>query len=176
MGEPKTLDYWPRRRRGFVLSQRARQVLIVSAAVAMIAGLWHAGQLLWLGYQDAHDQMMSVGRGDVVWMIEFGYRRGELSYVVFCGGTEQVSGIVSRRTTSVAGSKRGRREAWLNRPDGEVVTLPARRQLFQYVEGEYQESDSRVTRAEFEAFMASNPRRYTIAELEAFVKPLRGEP
>jgi hypothetical protein len=67
----------------------------------------------------------------------------------------------------------GTDESWLLKPDGSKVTLPSAVQLYEVVDSEYRESKARVSMDEFQSFMASEPKEYTISALLAFVESKR---
>lgn len=99
------------------------------------------------------------------YLVECGYTNGNLAFVVFTG---ERSGRFGNRVDAVSN-----REAALRKPDGSSVRLPASNQLFEVIDGEFRESPERVTREEFEAFMASSPAEYTIDDLLRFAKSRR---
>ena len=97
----------------------------------------------------------------------YGYRFNRLAYVVF---VEKPPG------ESLSSPVRKWDRAILQVPGGETIELPNATQLYEIVDEEIRTRPERVTREEFEAFLDSNPDRYTIEALLDFVgsrpKPL----
>jgi hypothetical protein len=71
---------------------------------------------------------------------------------------------------------RCRQDACITKPNGQRITLPSDNQLFECIDGKYRESQGKVDRKVFEAFMESNPQEYTINALLAFARAKGAEP
>jgi hypothetical protein len=106
----------------------------------------------------------SAGR---LWAVHSSYRShrflsvpDELSHVVFFSDKQQRSCQVTNRH-----STRGDAEAILEMPDGTTIALDGDCQLIECIDGQYRESRERVTKAQFDAFLASKPAAYTIDAL-----------
>ena len=101
-------------------------------------------------------------------MVQYGWdQSGQLVYAVL---------IWERRPAlhSVPGPvTQGSEESWLKKPDGTRVRLPTATQLYEYLEGEFRESNERVTKEELEAFLDARPGECTVEALLAFAKSRR---
>jgi hypothetical protein len=99
------------------------------------------------------------------WMIQYGYVGNKLAVVAFAGTSEDKAfeGLVVFGTD----------ESWVTKPDGMKIKLPSDVQLYENIDGAYQESKEHVEGREFEAFLKSKPKQYTIKALLAFVKTQR---
>lgn len=93
-----------------------------------------------------------------------GYRYGRLAYVVF----EEAEGTLKSKVQE--SYSRHHRDVKFKKPDGRIVHLPNAIQLYEFIDGQFRQSPVRVTRAEFEAFMDSDPERYCNDSLLAFVQ------
>jgi hypothetical protein len=112
------------------------------------------------------------------WTISFGYRShrflskpDELDYVVFV--SDQGQGACRVTSWSSSGGKTG---TTLEMPDGTTIALDGDYRLIEYNDGRYRESRERVTKGQFDAFLASEPAAYTIDALLEYAKthPERG--
>jgi hypothetical protein len=99
------------------------------------------------------------------WMIQYGYIGNKLAVVAFAGTSEHKAfeGLVTF----------GTRESWLTKPDGTKIRLPSDVQLYESIDGAYQDSKEHVEGREFEAFLKSKPKEYTIKALLEFAKTRR---
>ncbi len=109
---------------------------------------------------------VSTGGGRVS-STRYGYRYERLAYVVF----EEEEGTLKSKVH--VPYSRLHREVNFNKPDGEIVHLPNAIQLYEFIDGQFRQSQVRVTRAEFEAFMDSSPDQYSIDSLLKFVQGFR---
>ena len=106
------------------------------------------------------------------WTIHFGYRShrflskpDEVDYVVFLSDKEQIGCGVTSWSSSA-----GRTGTILEMPDGRRIALDGDHQLIEYIDGRYRESRERVSKRQFEAFLASEPAAYTIDALVEYAK------
>lgn len=99
--------------------------------------------------------------------ISWGTKNDKLQYVVF---------LVGPRFGSLDNPIQIQEYPWevtakLLKPDGSQIELDGHKQQFEIVvEGQYRESDERVTLKQFNAFMNSNPDEYTIERLVEFAR------
>lgn len=109
--------------------------------------------------------------GGRLFLCSFGYReprwgRGkkELLYAVFANAKGRMTPPVS--TWMSSGGASGAR---LSKPDGSEIELPEPgRQLYEFSDGVYRESDQRVSMKQFVGFIRSDPEEYTIESLLLF--------
>ena len=96
------------------------------------------------------------------YVIATGSQEDELVFVAIAGRSidsmddDGVESIVS------GGATVGENWHWLLRPDGTKTKLPADRQLFELIDGQWRESDRRVTLNEWNGFLDSDPQRISI--------------
>lgn len=135
-----------------------RMMLVFGVLGLACGGLW-----AYVGHLE-HPQSFSAavgapGKGAT--MVDYGYRFGKLAWVVFnhSDGPQVCSSVQGSETEPVLGL-----------PDGRKLPLPNRIQLYEVINGVYRESAVRVTRRQFEAFMASNPKDCAIDSLISFSK------
>lgn len=100
------------------------------------------------------------------WLIFTGYRSHrflpkpvELDYVVFVSDERQSEGLAIRWSSTI-----------LEMPDGTEIAFDGDGQLVEYIDGRYRESRKRVTKRQFEGFLASDPAAYTIDALLNYAK------
>ena len=101
--------------------------------------------------------------------VSYGYRYGRLAYVVF---VETPFGQTMEQAVTTGHAGRESMEdpgVRLEAPKGEAIDLPNYTQLYEIVGDEVHTSDRRVTKEQFEAFLESEPKRYTIKALLDFV-------
>lgn len=101
-----------------------------------------------------------------IWAIQYGFSDKNLIFVLF-RGEDQKLGVSGGGVMGPNGN--GSFGGGFVRPDGTWVTMPNRTQLYEIVDGKYKECDRRVTFAQLQNFLASNPDAYTIDRLLQFV-------
>ena len=117
------------------------------------------------------DNGLSASSDEKALHASYGYRFGRLAYVVF---VEKCFG--ESMSSPVHGSSKWDGEVGFLTPDGDRIRLPNRTQLYEIVDGKLGTSPERVTRADFEAFLESRTKRYTIDALLSFVDALSKGP
>jgi hypothetical protein len=104
------------------------------------------------------------------YVIQYGYVGNRLAYVVFSGlKNNGENNIVEGLVTM------GSHKSYITKPSGAMVQLPSDVQLFECIDGKYAESKERVSKEAFEAFLASDPKEYTINALLKFSKKEKEE-
>jgi hypothetical protein len=146
----------------------------IVCAVVLALFINAAGAWVYLSVDPQHHGFTNSGsvkkEGEavpVVRDVHWGYRWGKLAYVVFRTATGEAGSTARLKSTFWTDSCG---TAALKKPDGSVIPLPADNQLHEIIDGEYRTSGTRVTREQFEAFLDSNPDRYTIETLLSFVE------
>lgn len=97
---------------------------------------------------------------------KFGHGKTELQFVVLASTRGEFWSPVHSWSSS-----RGARGCRLSKPGGIESDLPeAGRQLYEFIDGKYRESDERVTMRQFVGFIRSKPEVYSIDGLLSFAK------
>jgi len=122
-------------------------------------------------YDDVYGGTRIMAAGESCWSVEYGgrthrfFRRSPiLDFVVFAG---------SRKggPLTLAHPRPVRKFGWISeKPDRTIITFPGKVQLVEIIDGEYRESDQRVSSSQLEAFLNSSPDSYTIDTLLQFVR------
>ncbi len=107
--------------------------------------------------------------------LSYGTRFGKLVYVVL---QHKSSGSMTPAVHEGEDRSGMRAGIWIGNekrmvfeaPDGKEIDLPNETQLYEIVDGKFRSSPERVTKEQLDAFLASNPKRYTIDALLAFTK------
>lgn len=111
---------------------------------------------------------IATGTDTHIVAVQYGYMKdGTVGYIAFTARKkpQKVSAIVTMTSDSM-----GSHKAYLTKPNGEIITLPSDKQLFECIDGRYAESEEKVDKEVFEAFLASKPKEYTIKALLAFAE------
>jgi hypothetical protein len=118
----------------------------------------------------AESKSVTVLSDSYIWIIQYQYTNEDLDFVAFTGKPKDALDDVLDGLVSM-----GSHDSSLTKPDGTEITLPSSAQLYELVDGNYRESKARVSKKEFQLFMASNAQQYTIDSLLAFANKLRDE-
>ncbi len=95
-----------------------------------------------------------------------GRGKKDLLYVVFSNASDEFP--LPMRFESSSGNKK---TAWLFKPDGTETKLPEPgRQLYEFCDGGYRESNERVSMRQFKDFVRSKPEAYSIDALLEFAR------
>ena len=104
---------------------------------------------------------ITVASGTHQGLVQYGYvKTGKNGYIAFTmrRRPEEVKGIVEM----------GDPDSYLTKPSGQIIKLPADRQLFECIDGQFAESAEGVDKSVLDAFLASSPKEYTIKALLSF--------
>jgi hypothetical protein len=101
------------------------------------------------------------------WVVSYGTKNDHLVYAVFAGHLKR-QGVVQPMKFLFSGDDR--LSPVFIKPDGVEVPLTGTKQLFEIVDGQYRDSDERVTLDQFNALMDSNPDEYGIEQLMEFAR------
>jgi len=139
-------------------SRRTKLIVCVAILTGLAVGC--VGEyVLWRANPEA---ISFYGAGkDGGHVVSYAFVFDRLSYVVF-----QNAPYGETITSAVTGSHH---KKWLTKPDGTKFRLPGEHRLYEFKDGALITNDRRVTREEFEAFMASNPDEYTLDALLEFL-------
>lgn len=124
-------------------------------------------------YESHHASNMSTN-GSVLREVEYGVqtsrffsRPDRLIYAV-------LSTNESNSTSNIRlWSRHESADAWLELPDGSEIHLPSDTQLYEIVDGELRTREERVTKAEFDDFLNSDPTDWSLDALVKHAKQMR---
>ena len=104
--------------------------------------------------------------------VAYGFRGDKLEFLALTGivksSNESIASIVSGHGTS-----KGDNWYELNRPDGTRQMLPNGTQLFEFIDGDWNEKKADVTKTELDAFLSSQASEISIKSLLEFVRSRR---
>jgi hypothetical protein len=147
---------------------RASIVLLAAAVVICTTPSCEQGPRK-LNLNPINDQRaIGISKSGYTYVVQYGYMDDKLAFVAFTGRREPNDGVAALVTM-------GSHETILETPDGKKVVLPSAVQLYEVIDSHYRESKERVAKEEFEAFMHSEPKAYTINSLLSFVTDRRGQ-